>query len=90
VTLDRVVWHPTIAMLAAASHARRLLAFSYRAAVCHSDTVAIANGCRRLFRRPFRAYVHRPLRCGRLEAGNHLAWAGGTWVWAVEIYERGS
>jgi magnesium-protoporphyrin O-methyltransferase len=96
VTLDRVVCcNPDyVAMLgAAASHARRLLAFSYpRSRLLIRMMVATANGCRRLFRRPFRAYVHPPaaMRAELEAAGMHLAWAGGTWVWAVEIYERAS
>ena len=94
VTLDRVVCcNPDyVAMLsAAAGHARRLLAFSYpRNRLLTRIVVATANGFRGMLRRPFRAYVHPPaaMRAEVEATGMRLGWTGGTWVWAVEIYER--
>ena len=95
VTLDRVVCcDPDYAGVlgAAATRARRLLAFSYpRPRWLTRLVVASANAVRRLFGRGFRAYVHPPARMTAVleGAGMRRAWAGGTWIWAVEVFERG-
>jgi magnesium-protoporphyrin O-methyltransferase len=94
VTLDRVVCcDPDYARMlgAAASRARRILAFSYpRARWLTRLVVGATNLGRRLLGREFRAYVHPPEQMKAvLEAAGMLrAWAGGTWVWAVDVYER--
>jgi magnesium-protoporphyrin O-methyltransferase len=94
VTLDRVVCCDPdyVAMLsAAASRARVLLALSYpRNRLLIRAVVAISNGIRGLLGRAFRAYVHPPegMRAVLEGAGMRRAWAGGTWVWAVEVFER--
>ena len=94
VTLDRVVCcDPDYEQLlgAAARHAGRLLAFSYpRPRWLTRLVVAAANAWRRVTRRPFRASVHSPARMAAVLEGAGLqpAWAGGTWIWAVEVYER--
>jgi magnesium-protoporphyrin O-methyltransferase len=94
VTLDRVVCCDPdyVRMLsAAASRARRVLAFSYpRPWVLTRLIVSAANGWRRLIGRAFRAYVHPPhlMKAVLENAGMRQAWTGGSWVWAVEVYER--
>jgi magnesium-protoporphyrin O-methyltransferase len=94
VTLDRVVCcDPNYAGLlgAAANHARHLLAFSYpRPRRVTRLVVAATNGVRRLFGRAFRVYLHPPdrMRAVLEELGMRQAWAGGTWIWAVEVFER--
>ncbi len=94
VTLDRVVCCDPdyVQMLsAAAARARRVIAFSYpRARTLTRVVVAAANGFRRLLGREFRAYVHPPDRMRAVveAAGMRPAWNGGTWIWAVEIFER--
>ena len=94
VTLDRVVCcDPDYARLlrAAANQARRVLAFSYpRRRWLIRLVVAATNALRGPFGREFRAYVHPPARMKAVleEAGMRQAWAGGTWIWAVELFER--
>ncbi|HTO74037.1 MAG TPA: methyltransferase domain-containing protein [Gemmatimonadales bacterium] len=94
VTMDRVVCcDPDFSGLlgSAADKARRLLAFSYpRPRWSIKLVVAAANAWRRLFGQPFRAYVHRPeAMTSVLESrGLRRRWAGGTWIWAVELFER--
>jgi len=94
VTLDRVVCcDPDYARMlgAAANHARHLLAFSYpRPRWLTRLVVAGGNGVRRLLGRGFRTYVHPPTRMRAVleGAGMRQAWAGGTWTWAVELFER--
>jgi magnesium-protoporphyrin O-methyltransferase len=94
VTLDRVVCcDPDYEGLlgAAANHARHLLAFSYpRARWVTRLVVAGANTLRRLSGRAFRAYVHPPARMNAVleRSGMRQVSAGGTWIWAVEAYER--
>lgn len=94
VTLDRVVCcDPDYVRLlgAAADRARRLVAFSYpRPRRSVRLFVAALNFVNRLRGRTFRAYVHPPAAMiGVLErAGLRRRWAGGTWIWAVELFER--
>ena len=94
VTLDRVVCcDPDYAgmLTAAAGRARRLVAFSYpRARVLTRWVVAAANAWRGVMRRDFRAFVHPPdrMRAVLTSAGLVQCWTGGTWIWAVEIFER--
>ena len=94
VTLDRgVCCDPDYARLlgAAADRARRLVAFSYpRPRWSVRLFVAALNFVNRLRGRTFRAYVHPPAAMiGVLErAGLRRRWAGGTWIWAVELFER--
>lgn len=94
VTLDRVVCcDPDCARLlgAAADRARRLVAFSYpRPRWIVRLIVTALNFVNRVRGRTFRAYVHPPsAMTGVLErAGLRRRWAGGTWIWAVELFER--
>ncbi|HUL71248.1 MAG TPA: hypothetical protein VLT17_13540 [Gemmatimonadales bacterium] len=94
VTMDRVVCcDPDFTGLlgSAADKTRRLLAFSYpRPRRLTRIVVASANALRRLFGQPFRAYVHSPeAMTSVLESrGLRRRWAGGTWIWAVELFER--
>jgi magnesium-protoporphyrin O-methyltransferase len=94
VTLDRVVCcDPDYARMlgAAANRARHLLAFSYpRSRWITRLVVAGSNAVRRLLGREFRAYVHPPLRMRAVLQGGGMrqVWAGGTWIWAVEVFER--
>lgn len=94
VTLDRVVCcDPDYAGLlgAAADHAQRLLAFTYPHARWYTRLfVAAMNAWRHLWGHPFRAYVHSPAAMSAvLEArGLRRRWAGGTWIWKVELFGR--
>jgi hypothetical protein len=94
VTLDRVVCcDPDYARLlgAAAGRARRLLAFTYpRPRALVRLFIAGENLVQRLLRREFRAYVHPPAAMHAVleQAGMRRSWAGETWIWAVEVYER--
>jgi magnesium-protoporphyrin O-methyltransferase len=94
VTLDRVVCcDPDYAGLlgAAADHARCFLAFTYPHARWYTRLfVAALNAWRRLWGHPFRAYVHSPAAMTAvLEArGLRCRWAGATWIWRVELFER--
>jgi magnesium-protoporphyrin O-methyltransferase len=94
VTLDRVVCCDPdyVGMLeAAAARARRLVAFSYpRERWLMRFVVAAANAVRRIMHRDYRAYVHPPERMRAVleRAGMAQSWTGGTWIWAVEIFER--
>ena len=94
VTLHRVVCcDPDYARLlaAAADRARRFLAFSYpRPRRITRLVVAAANLLRRVSGRGFRAYVHPPARMKAVleMAGMRQARVGGTWIWAVEVFER--
>ena len=94
VTLDRVVCcDPDFARLlaAAADRARCAVAFSYpRPRWLVRAFVATANAARRLVGRAFRAYVHPPAAMAAVleRSGFRRRWAGGTWVWAVELFER--
>ena len=76
---------------AAANCARRLVAFSYpRTRWIIRAAIALENFTRRVRGDSFRAYVHPPLAMAAVleRAGLHRAWAGGTWIWAVEVFER--
>jgi magnesium-protoporphyrin O-methyltransferase len=94
VTLDRVVCcDPDFVRLltAAATHARRAVAFSYpRARWLARAMVACSNAVRRALGRAYRAYVHPPAAMAAVLERNGLRrqWAGGTWIWAVELFER--
>jgi magnesium-protoporphyrin O-methyltransferase len=94
VTLDRVVccdpdYHGLLAT--AADHAQRLLAFTYPRARWYTRlSVAAMNAWRRLWGHPFRGFVHPPAAMTAvLEArGLRRRWAGGTWIWSAELFER--
>lgn len=94
VTLHRVVCcYPDYTRLleAAANCARSTLVFSYpRGRWLNRLSVVCSNAGRRLMGRAFRAYVHPPERMKAVleNAGMRQAWKGGTWVWAVEVFER--
>jgi len=94
VTMDRVVCcDPDFSgvLTAAAGRARRLLALSYpRPRGLTRAVVAAANGFRRLLGHPFRAHVHSPEAMAAVleRAGLRRRWSGGTWIWAVELFER--
>ena len=94
VTLDRVVCcDPDFSRLlaAAAERARYAVTFSYpRPRWLVRAFVATANGGRRLMRRAFRAYVHPPPAMAAVleRCGFRRLWTGGSWVWAVEVFER--
>ena len=94
VTLDRVVCcDPDYARLlgAAASHARHVLAFSYpRPRWLTRFVVTAANLTRTMLGRSFRAYVHPPARMHAVlvRAGLRCTAVGGTWIWAVDVFER--
>jgi methyltransferase family protein len=96
VTLDRVVCcDPDYAGLlgAAADHAGRFLAFAYpRARWYVRAVIAIENAWGRLRGRLFRAYVHPPTAMVAVleKRGLRRRWSGGTWIWAVEMFERAS
>jgi hypothetical protein len=94
VTLDRVVCcDPDYAGLlgAAADHALRLLAFTFPHARWYTRLfVATMNAGYRLWGNPFRAYIHSPAAMTAVLEGRGLRrrWAGGTWIWRVELFER--
>ncbi|HEV8340457.1 MAG TPA: methyltransferase domain-containing protein [bacterium] len=94
VTLDRVVCcDPDFTRLlgAAADRARRLVAFSYpRPRFIVRLVMAAFNFTNRLRGRTFRAYVHPPaaMTAALERAGTHRRREGGTWFWAVEVFER--
>jgi magnesium-protoporphyrin O-methyltransferase len=94
VTLDRVVCcDPDYGSMlrVAAEHAAHLLAFTYpRPRLITRAVVAAANGMCRLMGRAFRAYVHPPEAMTAVleHAGFRPRWLGGTWVWAVALFER--
>ena len=94
VTLDRVVCcDPDYRRLltAAANRARHLVAFSYpRPRWVTRLVVSGTNWFRRLAGRTFQAYLHSPAAMHALveEAGMRRTWSGGTWIWAVDVFER--
>jgi magnesium-protoporphyrin O-methyltransferase len=94
VTLDRVVCCDPdyVGMLGmAAAHARRIVAFSYpRPRWLSYLVVAMANTWRRILGNAFRAHIHSPAAMAAVlhGAGLNRVWAGGTWIWAVEVFER--
>ncbi len=94
VTLDRVVCcDPDFeSMLGqAAAHALRLVAFTYpRPRWIVRVVVAVGNRLRGLFGQRFRVYVHSPAAMAAVLERNGLRrrWAGGTFIWAAEVFER--
>lgn len=94
VTLDRVVCCDpdfTSLLTAAAQHARYAVVFSYpRRRWVTRAVIATGNAARRLVGRAFRAYVHSPAAMHVVleRAGFRRRWTGGSWVWAVELFER--
>jgi 2-polyprenyl-3-methyl-5-hydroxy-6-metoxy-1,4-benzoquinol methylase len=94
VTLDRVVCCDADyeSMLGqAAAHALRLVAFSYpRPRWIARLVVSAGNSLRALLGRTFRTYVHPPAAMAAVLERNGLRrrWAGGTFIWAAEVFER--
>jgi len=94
VTLDRVVCcDPDYGSLlaAAADHAHRFLGFTFPRAHWYTRSfVAAANAWRRVRGAAFRSYIHPPAAMAAVleKHGLRRRWAGGTWVWAVELFER--
>ena len=94
VTLDRVVCcDPDFRTMlgGAAARARRLVGFTYpRPRWISRRLIALLNFVERHFGNGFQAYVHPPDEmAGVLEqAGMRRRWAGGTWFWAAEVFER--
>ena len=94
VTLDRVVCcDPDYAGLlgAAADRARHLLGFIYpRDRWFTRAFVAVFNAFRRFRGDAFRAHIHPPAAMTAvLEArGLRRRWAGGTFIWSAEVFER--
>ncbi len=94
VTLDRVVCcDPDYVRLlgAAARRSRCALAFSYpHPRWIVRAYVTVHNLIRRIQKRRFRTFVHPPDRMKAVleSAGMRSAWVGGTWIWAVELFER--
>ena len=94
VTLDRVVCcdHDFEGMLGrAASHALRLVAFTYpRPRWIVRVVINGGNVIRGLLGQTFRAYVHPPAAMAAVLERNGLRrrWAGGTFIWAAEVFER--
>jgi SAM-dependent methyltransferase len=94
VTMHRVVCcYPDQASLlsTAASHARRVLAFSYpRDRWYVRAWMAFENVRRRLFGNPFRTFLHRPrsMEAVVIEAGFRPVQRSRTLVWAVDVYQR--
>jgi magnesium-protoporphyrin O-methyltransferase len=94
VTLDRVVCcDPDFEdMLGhAASHALRLVAFTYpRPRWIVRLFIAAGNRICGLLGRSFRAYVHPPAAMAAVLERNGMRrrWAGGTFIWAAEVFER--
>jgi len=94
VTLDRVVCCDPdfdVMLNGAASRARRMVAFTYpRPRRVIKWAIAGLNLFQKLSRSAFRAYVHDPLAMADVLERNGLRRrsAGGTWVWAAEVFER--
>jgi magnesium-protoporphyrin O-methyltransferase len=94
VTLDRVVCcDPDFeGMLGqAASHALRLVAFTYpRPRWIVRVFVNVGNTVRGFFGGTFRAYIHPPAAMAAVLERNGMRrrWAGGTFIWAAEVFER--
>lgn len=94
VTMHRVVCcYPDHASLvrAATKHSRRVFAFSYPRDRWYIRVwLAVENVRRRLFRNPFRTFVHSP---GAMEAlVTHVGFVrlhrSRTFVWSIDVYER--
>lgn len=94
VTLDRVVCcDPDFRTLlaTAAGRAKHLVAFTYpRPRRAIRAGIAVVNWFTRTFGKGFQAYVHSPdAMAGVLQDhGLRRRWAGGTWMWAAEVFER--
>lgn len=94
VTLDRVVCcDPDFRSMlgGAASRARRLVGFTYpRSRVVVRWMIAALNLFEHTFGKGFRAYVHKPHEMAAVleHGGLKRLWAGGTWMWAAEVFER--
>lgn len=94
VTLDRVVCCDSdyrTMLGGAADRARRLVAFSYpRPRLAIRAFIAFGNWISRTFMKGFQAYVHPPEQMARVleDHGMKRRWAGGTWIWAAEVFER--
>src|SRR5262245_19874775 len=94
VTLDRVVCCDSdyrTMLGGAADRARRLVAFTYpRPRLGTRAFIAFGNWISRTFMKGFQAYVHPPEQMARVleEQGMRRRWAGGTWIWAAEVFER--
>jgi magnesium-protoporphyrin O-methyltransferase len=94
VTLDRVVCcDPDVRSMlgGAASRARCLVGFTYpRPRVVVRAMIAVLNLFEQTFGKGFRAYVHSPHEMAAVLEHNGLKrhWAGGTWMWAAEVFER--
>jgi cyclopropane fatty-acyl-phospholipid synthase-like methyltransferase len=75
----------------AATHARRLLAFSFpRNRWDIRGWLAIDNGRRRVLGNGFRVYVHPPAAMERLmrDEGFRRVGRGMTFVWSIDVYAR--
>jgi magnesium-protoporphyrin O-methyltransferase len=94
VTLDRVVCCDAdyLSLLAAAAqHASRLLGFTFpRARWYMRGFVGAANAWRQIRGAAFRAYVHPPTAMPAVleKHGFRRRSTAGTWIWAVEVFER--
>ena len=94
VTLNRVVCcDPDYERMlrAAAGCARHLVAFSYpRPRPLVRLVVSLGNWFQRVRGKDFRSFLHPPAAMAAvLEAlGLRRRWSGGTWVWAIEVFER--
>jgi SAM-dependent methyltransferase len=94
VTLDRVICCDSDyeSMLGeAAAHARRLVAFTYpRPRFIVKLVVSGGNALRALLGQTFRTYLHPPVKMAAVLERNGLRrrWAGGTFIWAAEVFER--
>jgi magnesium-protoporphyrin O-methyltransferase len=96
ITLHRVVCcDPDYESLlgAVADRARRAIAFSYpRDRWYIRAGFALFNAARRLFRTPFRIYVHPPAAMAAVLVSHGLRRQSGTgtWLWEIELYARES
>jgi len=94
VTLDRVVCcDPDFRSMlgGAASRAKRLVGFTYpRPRAVVRAMIGALNLFERTFGTGFRAYVHPPHEMAAVleRSGMRRRWAGGTWMWAAEVFER--
>ncbi len=94
VTLDRVVCcYPDMEPLVrlSAERCRRLYGLSYpRYRWPVRTVVSIENAFRRLFRNPFRSFVHSPVEMDRLltQLGFTLQSKVRTFAWEVVVYAR--
>lgn len=76
---------------AAAGRARRVVAFSYpRPLIGVRVVIAIINFSLRLLRSAFRVHAHPPHAMSAVleHAGFRRVFGGGSWLWAVDVFER--